>query len=173
MQLINYKTFKLQYYLFNPMFNNESRNLLFRLRTRTVSGIKSDFKGIYSDTTCPMRCGQDDTIPHILSCTVLGSHQKSINISLGKPSKKKGQTWAFGSTSADPLIRCNFQYFCVFVCLLACCLLCVCTRFLIRNIPLFKIFQNIQREREISFQKLRTDKQQKYVLSCCATKNCT
>ena len=119
MQLINYKTFKLQYYLFNPMFNNESRNLLFRLRTRTVSGIKSDFKGIYSDTTCPMRCGQDDTIPHILSCTVLGSHQKSTNISLGKPSKKKGQTWAFGSTSADPpspqnlgpLIRCNFFEF--------------------------------------------------------------
>ena len=71
MQLIEYKTFKLQDYLCNPMFNNESRNLLFRLRTRTVNGIRSDFKGMYSDTRCPVGCGKDDSIPHLLSCTVL------------------------------------------------------------------------------------------------------
>ena len=82
MQLIEYETFKLQDYLCNPMFNNESRNLLFRLRTRTVNGIRSDFKGMYSDTRCPVGCGKDDTIPHLLSCTVLGRHKKSTNISL-------------------------------------------------------------------------------------------
>ena len=82
MQLIIYKTFKLQDYLCSPVFNNESRNLLFRLRTRTINGIRSDFKGIYSDTRCPLGCGQDDSIPHLLSCTVLGRHHKSTNISL-------------------------------------------------------------------------------------------
>ena len=58
MQSIDYRTFKLQDYLSSPLFSNESRNLLFRLRTRTVNGIKSDFKGIYTDTTCPLGCGQ-------------------------------------------------------------------------------------------------------------------
>ena len=82
MQLINYKTFKLQDYLCSPVFNNESRELLFRLRTRTINGIRSDFKGIYSDTRCPVGCGQVDSIPHILSCTVLGRLHKSTNISL-------------------------------------------------------------------------------------------
>ena len=35
---LTYKKFQLQEYLISPIFNNESRNLLFRLRTRTVSG---------------------------------------------------------------------------------------------------------------------------------------
>ena len=39
---ITYKNFELQSYLSSPLFNNESRNLLFRLRTRTVNGIRND-----------------------------------------------------------------------------------------------------------------------------------
>ena len=81
MQAINYIKFKLQDYLSSPLFNNESRNLLFRLRTRTVIGIKSDFKGIYSDTTCPLGCGQSDTLQNILSCTVLKRYHTSTCIS--------------------------------------------------------------------------------------------
>ena len=47
MKLMEYRTFRMQDYLSSPMFNYEERNLLFRLRTRTVCGIKSDFKGVY------------------------------------------------------------------------------------------------------------------------------
>ena len=81
MKATNYIKFKLQDYLSSPLFNNESRNLLFRLHTRTVIGIKSDFKGIYSDTTCPLGCGQSDTLQHILSCTVLKRYHTSTCIS--------------------------------------------------------------------------------------------
>ena len=82
MQGLSYKSLKLQDYMFSPIFNNECRNLLFRLRTRTVGGIKSDFKGVYNDTTCPVGCGQNDTLPHILGCTVLRRHHKSTDISV-------------------------------------------------------------------------------------------
>ena len=82
MKSLTYNTYQLQGYLCSPLFNNESRNLLFRLRTRTVSGIKCDFKGIYTDTSCPMGCGQSDTIHHILTCTVLSSYHQSKSISL-------------------------------------------------------------------------------------------
>ena len=82
MQSLSYETYQLQEYLHSPLFDNESRNLLFRLRTRTVSGIRCDFKGIYSDTSCPVGCGQSDTLQHILTCVVLGSvyHSTDINI---------------------------------------------------------------------------------------------
>ena len=45
-----YKKYQRQEYLISPIFNNESRNLPFRLRTRTVSGVKNDFRGLYQDT---------------------------------------------------------------------------------------------------------------------------
>ena len=82
MQNLKYPTLKMQDYLFSPIFDNESRDLLVRLRTRTVSGIKSDFKGLYTDTACPLMCGQEDTIPHLLSCSVLRSCHKSTDISI-------------------------------------------------------------------------------------------
>ena len=82
MQKLKYSTLKLQEYLFSPIFNNESRDLLMRLRTRTVCGIKSDFKGVYTDTACPLECGQADTIPHLLSCSVLRECYKSTDISI-------------------------------------------------------------------------------------------
>ena len=82
MDSLSYKTFKLQEYLASPLFNNESRNLLFRLRTRTINGIKGDFKGLYSDTSCPMGCGVSDTIQHLLTCMVLRRYHTSTNISI-------------------------------------------------------------------------------------------
>ena len=82
MKLIEYKTFKMQEYLSSPLFNNEARNLLFRLRTRTVSGIKSDFKGVYNDITCPLGCREIDTLPHLLTCSVILKHHKSNSLSI-------------------------------------------------------------------------------------------
>ena len=82
MKYLTYNKLELQKYLTSPLFNTESRNLLLRLRTRTVSGIKCDFKGVYnSDTTCPVGCGDEDTLQHILACSVLRSHHHSSDIS--------------------------------------------------------------------------------------------
>ena len=82
MQSLSYETYQIQEYLHSPLFNNESRNLLFRLRTRTVNGIRCDFKGMYSDTSCPVGCGQSDTLQHILTCVVLKSFYRSTDISI-------------------------------------------------------------------------------------------
>ena len=82
MQSLSYETYQLQEYLHSPLFNNESRNLLFRLRTRTVHGIRCDFKGMYSDTSCPVGCGQSDTLQHIITCVVLKSFYRSTDISI-------------------------------------------------------------------------------------------
>ena len=78
---LTYKKFQLQEYLISPIFNSESRNLLFRLRTRTVSGVKNDFRGLYPYTTCPLGCGETDTIPNILTCMPLLSKHKSSQMS--------------------------------------------------------------------------------------------
>ena len=72
---LTYKKCQLREYLISPIFNNESRNLLFKLRTRAVSGVKNDFRGLYPDTTCPLGCGETDTIPNILTC--MSKHKSS------------------------------------------------------------------------------------------------
>ena len=82
MDLLRYNSYQIQEYLHSPLFNDESRQLLFRLRTRTVSGVRCDFKGIYSDTSCPMGCGQSDTIQHMLSCVVWRRYHQSTHISV-------------------------------------------------------------------------------------------
>ena len=80
---ITYNNLELQSYLTSPLFNNESRNLLFRLRTRTVNGIRNDFRGIYPDTDCPLQgCEDKDTLSNMLSCKVLLTHHKSSEISV-------------------------------------------------------------------------------------------
>ena len=79
-----YNKYQCQEYLTSPIFNNESRSLLLRLRTRTVSGIKSDFKGVYTDTTCPLGCGNPDTLQNILTCPVLISQHNTSEISRSK-----------------------------------------------------------------------------------------
>ena len=80
---IKYDKLELQNYLTSPLFNNESRNLLVRLRTRTVSGVRSDFGGLYADTNCPLGCGERDTIPNILRCNILLKYYTSSEISIG------------------------------------------------------------------------------------------
>ena len=62
------------------IFDLETRNLLYRLRTRTISGVRADFKGIYSDISCPLGCGEQDTLENILSCKVILSIFKSTSV---------------------------------------------------------------------------------------------
>ena len=49
-----------------------------------MSGIKSDFKGLYTDISCPLSCGDIDTLSHILTCTALTSQLKNADISHSK-----------------------------------------------------------------------------------------
>ena len=81
MDQLKYDKLEVQQYLTSPLFNNESRTLLLRLRTRTVNGIRADFRGLYADISCPLGCGHDDTLANILTCTVLRSHHTSAHAS--------------------------------------------------------------------------------------------
>ena len=80
---IRYEKFAKAEYLSSPLFNCESRKLLLALRTRTVNGIKNDFRGMYPDVTCPLQCGEDDTLQHILECVILKSHHTNNMLSYG------------------------------------------------------------------------------------------
>ena len=80
---LKYQKLELQPYLSSPLFSNESRNLLLRLRTRTVNGIHSDYGGLYSDTSCSLGCGEEDTLKNILTCKVLLLHHSSTQLSVG------------------------------------------------------------------------------------------
>ena len=81
MENVVYSNFEISSYLSSPLFNTESRSLLLGLRTRTVSGVRKDFSGLYPDMLCPLGCGQDSSLPNILTCSVLKSHHTSQNIS--------------------------------------------------------------------------------------------
>ena len=80
MQNLNYEKFELMQYLNSPLFTNMNRNLLLALRTRTVRGIRKDFKGLYRDTQCPFGCETDDTLQHILECIVIKQNHKSTEV---------------------------------------------------------------------------------------------
>ena len=56
--------------------------LLFRLRTSTVNGIRSDYGGLYSDTSCPLGCGDEDTLQNILTCKVLLANHTGTQLSV-------------------------------------------------------------------------------------------
>ena len=80
---ISYSKFEKSSYLNSPLFNSESSKLLLALRTRTVNGVKNDFRGLNTDIKCPLMCDKDDTLPHILECNVLKYHYTSSAISQG------------------------------------------------------------------------------------------
>ena len=80
MENLKYDKFELSAYLNSPLFNNDSRNLLLALRTRTVRGIRSDFGGLYPDKKCPLGCGDTDTLKNILLCQVLKQYHKSQDV---------------------------------------------------------------------------------------------
>ena len=53
------------------------------LRTKTVRGIKSDFRGMFPDLLCPLGCGNNDTLPNIMTCSVLQNKFRSDAILSG------------------------------------------------------------------------------------------
>ena len=77
MKGIVYTKFEKEQYLNSPLFNSESAALLLALRTRTVNGIKNDFRGHFNDIKCPLNCGEDDIISHIIECEVLKAQHTS------------------------------------------------------------------------------------------------
>ena len=68
-------------YLSSPLFNNGSAKLLLALRTRTVNGIKNDFRGMFTENKCPFSCDSIDTLQHLLECSVLRQQHVSDNVS--------------------------------------------------------------------------------------------
>ena len=78
---ISYTNFEKASYLNSPIFDSETSQLLLALRTRTVRGIKNDFRGMFTDIKCPLMCGEDDIIQHILECPVLLSQHTSSDLS--------------------------------------------------------------------------------------------
>ena len=77
---LKYEQFEKASYMNSPLFNSENVALLLALRTRTVRGIRNDFRGMYPDIKCPLSCGEDDTLQHILECTVLKSSHTSSDL---------------------------------------------------------------------------------------------
>ena len=71
MDNVTYDKLEIQEYLKSPIFNDESARVLLALRTRTIRGIKYDFRGMHSDVVCPLGCGNNDTLPNMLTCSVL------------------------------------------------------------------------------------------------------
>ena len=64
----------------SPLFDTESAEMLLALRTRTVRGVKNDFRGMFQDVACPLGCGNTNTLPNILTCLVLQDQQKSETV---------------------------------------------------------------------------------------------
>ena len=40
-----------------------------------------DFKGMFTDHSCPLACGDVDTLQNVLSCNILQSHVKNNTLS--------------------------------------------------------------------------------------------
>ena len=77
---IEYSKLETAQYLRSPLFNSQSIELLFSLRTRTVRGIRKDFQGMYTDQSCPLACGDDDTLANVLACSVLQRHVQNNTV---------------------------------------------------------------------------------------------
>jgi hypothetical protein len=68
---LEYIKFDKAAYLGSPLFNSEDIRVLLALRTRTLEGIRNDFRGMYPSIECPLLCGEEDKIQHILDCSVI------------------------------------------------------------------------------------------------------
>ena len=79
---ITYRKFEMSSYMNSPLFSSECVKLLLALRTRTVEGIRSDFKGQFNDLSCPLKCGEDDTLENVLTCSVIRQHHATVSMTL-------------------------------------------------------------------------------------------
>ena len=46
--------------------------------------VRNDFRGMYSNTECPLGCGNSDTIQHIPACSSLSKYMSSESITKNK-----------------------------------------------------------------------------------------
>ena len=59
------------------MFSNEETQLLYVMRTRTVEGIKANFRNMFDSLECPLKCWNEDEDPindtqqHLILCSKL------------------------------------------------------------------------------------------------------
>ena len=84
MKNLKYEKLELAKYMQSPLFNYENVKLLLALRTRTLRGVKSDFRGMFADTNCPLGCMHADTIPNILTCPAILAHSRSNDAATGR-----------------------------------------------------------------------------------------
>ena len=69
---IRYRRLEIQPYLSSPLFSRKELSTLFRLRSRTVSGIRTDFCELYKpDLVCPVCRQHIDTLPDLMTCPAL------------------------------------------------------------------------------------------------------
>ena len=80
MDNLSYEKLKISKYMNNPIFNSQSVQMLFALRTRTVRNIKTDFPGMFPDVVCPLGCAHIDSLPNILVCPVLQANIQTNNL---------------------------------------------------------------------------------------------
>ena len=62
----------------SPLFNKIDISTLFSLRSRTVRGIRNDFKEMYKpNLSCPLCGNHIDSLPDLLSCSKLKTEIKA------------------------------------------------------------------------------------------------
>ena len=83
MKNLKYDKLELAQYMNSPLFDYENVKLLLALRTRTLRGIKADFRGMFSDANCSLGCLHEDTIPNILTCPAILAHRQSNDAAIG------------------------------------------------------------------------------------------
>ena len=76
--MIKYEKLEVQTYICSSLFSNEDVGMLAGLRSRTVRGIKCNFKNMYKPNIfCPLKCWPpgcpplEDTQEHLLYCSKL------------------------------------------------------------------------------------------------------
>jgi hypothetical protein len=67
---IQYEKLQIQDYLISGELTNKEANTIAAIRSKCVRGIKSNFKKMFKDTMCPLKCGQEDSQKHLLECPI-------------------------------------------------------------------------------------------------------
>jgi hypothetical protein len=63
-----YEKLQIQDYLVCGDLSDREANTIAALRANCVRGVRSNFKKMYKDTKCPLKCGLEDSQKHILEC---------------------------------------------------------------------------------------------------------
>ena len=86
---IQYDKLQMQEYLISGELTNKEATTIATLRAKCVRGVRNQFKKMYTDTKCPLKCGQEDTQEHILECIKLTNTPKITMDSLNGSNVEK------------------------------------------------------------------------------------